>query len=154
VVLLTVVSLVACGIAAFFVLLLRSTDPANERFTYARDVQLRQWNSGDTTRAVADADAPRVALLFFGLSRSLKFTLPSIRQNVIRPLTASGYRPTIFLHTYFDAGTDAQSAEADADEWKLLEPFESSVTSQADFLSSSRCHSACCRASVLNISNP
>ena len=42
----------------------------------------------------------KVAVGFFGITRSLKFTLNSILKNVIRPLEELGYDYKIFLHTY------------------------------------------------------
>lgn len=103
------------------------------------DVIMRSWKANATASAAQDDSAPRVALCFFGLSRSLKFTLPSIQANIIQPLRDSGYRPTVFLHTYDDSSLDEQSKQTQADEWKLLDPFLSVVTSQSDFLQKHRC---------------
>jgi hypothetical protein len=103
------------------------------------DVIMRSWKANTTQAAPLGPTAPRVALCFFGLSRSLKFTLPSIQDNILRPLRESGYRPTVFLHTYEDAALDEQSKGTQADEWRLLDPFESVVTSQEEFLNMHRC---------------
>lgn len=103
-------------------------------------VTIRAWTANTTASATLDETAPRVALCFFGLSRSLKFTLASIEDNILRPLRESGYRPTVFLHTYKDAvSADEQSKQTQADEWKLLNPFQSVVTSQEEFLQTHRC---------------
>lgn len=126
------------------ILFSRPTEPVSDesedpQYT-ASDILLRAWKANATASAFSlDETSPRVALCFFGLSRSLKFTLPSIEDNILRPLRESGYRPTVFLHTYDDAASDEQSKGTGTEEWKLLNPFQSVVTSQEQFLSTHRC---------------
>ena len=87
------------------------------------------------------AEGPRrtnnkhVALAFYGLTRSLRYTMPSIRQNVFAPLRAAGYTYDVYLHTYdLPHLTNERSGEATAlntTEWSLLNPDFHEVTSQA-----------------------
>lgn len=43
---------------------------------------------------------PRVALCFFGLTRSLRWTLPSVRRRLLGVLKEAGMRVDVFVHTY------------------------------------------------------
>lgn len=82
----------------------------------------------------------RVALLVFGLQRSLFLTLPSIKGRIIRPLTDVGYEPTVFVHTFEDVGTaDKHSKGVTGAWWTELRPFSTNVTSQKQFLDAHRC---------------
>ena len=70
----------------------------------------------------------RVAVCFFGLTRSLKFTLGSIEKYIFDPLKNHGIHYDTFLHTY-KMKTPYSNPRAgehdiilDADEYKLLEP--------------------------------
>lgn len=140
-------------IACIYVLFCSPSESASEdagepQYTVS-DITMRKWQANATSSAVLlDETSPRVALCFFGLSRSLQFTLPSIEDNILRPLRESGYNPTVFLHTYDNAESDEQSKGAQADEWKLLNPFQSVVTSQEQFLRSHRCasHATMCHS--------
>ena len=69
----------------------------------------------------------KVAVGFFGITRSLKFTLNSIFKNVIRPLEELGYDYKIFLHTYElnnykNIRTNENYTNIDNEEYKLLNP--------------------------------
>lgn len=69
----------------------------------------------------------KVAVGFFGITRSLKFTIESISKNVIRQLEELGYDYKIFLHTYElnnykNIRTKESSTNMDNDEYKLLSP--------------------------------
>lgn len=86
-----------------------------------------------------NAAAPkRVALLVFGLQRSLFLTLPSIKKRIIRPLTDVGYEPIIFVHQFDSVGTDKHSTGVTGEWWSMLRPFRYNVTSQETFLASHR----------------
>ena len=50
-----------------------------------------------------DSQSKHVALAFFGLTRSLKYTLESIERNIFDVLTDSGHTFDILLHTYAPA---------------------------------------------------
>eukprot|EP00892_Ulva_mutabilis_P003126 jgi/Ulvmu1/12814/UM097_0043.1 len=84
-------------------------------------------------RPPAPSPPPRVALLFFGLTRSLKYTLPSIESNVVGPLREAGVQTDVFLHTYNDTD-DAQSKGTDTTEWRMLHPSKYIITSQQTFI--------------------
>ena len=43
---------------------------------------------------------PKVCIMFFGLLRNLKITLPSIRKNIFIALEKQGYEYDIYIHTY------------------------------------------------------
>jgi hypothetical protein len=70
----------------------------------------------------------KVALCFFGLTRSLKFTLASIQKYLFEPLKNHGIRYDTFLHTYkmkkpySNPRAGEKDLILDADEYKLLEP--------------------------------
>ena len=67
---------------------------------------------------------PRIAIGFFGVSRSLKWTLPSIRENIIEPARQLG-DVRLFAHLYQQAHiTNPRSGEddpLDPEEYRLLE---------------------------------
>ena len=85
------------------------------------------------SRKLLPPEVPRVALLFFGLTRSLKFTLPSIEGNILGPLQELGVQVDIFIHTYNDTD-DASSKHTASDEWRMLRPTAHVITSQELFL--------------------
>lgn len=70
----------------------------------------------------------RVAICFFGLTRSLKYTLPSIEKYIFDPLKNNGIKYSIFLHTYKmnESYTNPRAGETnihlDSTEYKLLKP--------------------------------
>jgi len=70
----------------------------------------------------------KVALCFFGLTRSLKFTLDSIEKCIFDPLKNHGIRYDTFLHTYkmktpySNPRAGEKDLILDTDEYKLLEP--------------------------------
>uniref|UniRef100_A0A6C0AMM1 Uncharacterized protein n=1 Tax=viral metagenome TaxID=1070528 RepID=A0A6C0AMM1_9ZZZZ len=78
----------------------------------------------------------KVAICFFGLTRSLKLTLDSIEKYIFDPLRLHGIRYDIFLHTYKmkTAYSNPRAGEKDlildADEYKLLEPTYHMVESK------------------------
>jgi hypothetical protein len=76
----------------------------------------------------------RVALAFYGLTRSLSYTIDSIRRNIMKPLAEAGYTYDVYLHTYdLQNLANERSGEANplnTTEWKLLEPDFHKITSQ------------------------
>ena len=70
----------------------------------------------------------KVALCFFGLTRSLTMTMASIKQYVFDPLKNNGVQYDIYLHTYKlkDNYTNIRAGETniilDNNEYKLLKP--------------------------------
>ena len=69
----------------------------------------------------------QVAIGFFGITRSLKFTRDSIYKNIFRRLRELGYGYKIFLHTYElnnykNIRTKESSTNIDNEEYKMLNP--------------------------------
>jgi len=70
----------------------------------------------------------KIALLFWGLTRSLKYTINSIKTNIFKPLVDSNIDYDIFLHTFYFDGlfTNKRTKEFDInldfEEYKLLNP--------------------------------
>lgn len=101
---------------------------------------------------VVNSTAPkRVALLFFGLQRSLSLTLLSIQRRVINKLTDVGYEVTVFVHQFEDLGKeDKHSKGVRWKWWTMLRPFDHSLTSQATFLKNHRCASFAVMSCIAN----
>jgi hypothetical protein len=79
-----------------------------------------------------------VAVCFFGLTRSLRHTLPSIRRNIFAPLAQAGFSYDVFLHTYNLTQLTNRRArefdcELDPEEWRLLEPLRYIIDNQKEF---------------------
>lgn len=57
---------------------------------------------------------PQVAVCFFGLTRSLRWTLPSIQRRLLGVLRNSGMKVDVFVHTYqlVEVGTGCASSMA------------------------------------------
>jgi len=70
----------------------------------------------------------RVAMCFFGLTRSLEITLPSIKKYLFEPLINHGIKYDTFLHTYkmktpySNPRAGEKNIILDSNEYKLLEP--------------------------------
>ena len=70
----------------------------------------------------------KVALCFWGLTRSLKYTLQSIQDQIIGPLKKAGIEYKIFLHTfsfrseYHNPRAHETGIKLNFQEYKLLEP--------------------------------
>ena len=71
----------------------------------------------------------KIAICFFGLTRSLKYTIDSIRRNIFQPLQQNKYNYDIYIHTY-----SVKSDTQDPDEFNLLNPDFYSITDQDEFL--------------------
>tara|TARA_B110000114_G_C15096853_1_gene402092 strand:- start:363 stop:1112 length:750 start_codon:yes stop_codon:yes gene_type:complete len=79
-----------------------------------------------------NAEKPKlkVALLFFGITRSLKWTIASIKQNIFEPLKENNIDYDTFMHTYKltsnyinpRANEIMNVSDIDNDEYKLLKP--------------------------------
>lgn len=81
----------------------------------------------------------KVVLLFWGLTRSLKYTLNSIYTNVIKQLHLMNYIVCISIHTYMlDYLTNARSREKnlklDKKEWAYLAPNYYKIEEQQDVI--------------------
>jgi hypothetical protein len=80
----------------------------------------------------------KIAICFFGLTRSLKYTLSSIQTNVLNILSKNNIAYHIYLHTYnLEYLTNERSGEYNVklniNEWKLLKPDFYKITNQDDF---------------------
>lgn len=70
----------------------------------------------------------KIAICFWGLTRSLKFTIDSIKNNIFDELEKKNVTYDKFLHTYYFDGyynnkfAKEKNVELDFDEYKLLEP--------------------------------
>ena len=87
--------------------------------------------SSPTARPTTDSKL-RVAVCFFGLTRSLKITIHSIQAHIFNTLTLAGWEFDVYLHTYNQSSlTNPRSGEINATldpgEWRLLRPKRWSV---------------------------
>jgi len=70
----------------------------------------------------------KVALCFWGLTRSLKFTIDSIREYILKPLDDNNIEYAIFMHTfsmsskYYNPRAGEENIQLDFDEHHLLSP--------------------------------
>lgn len=69
----------------------------------------------------------KIALAFFGLTRSLSYTMPSIRKNILNIFIKNGIEYDIFLHTYQlkqyqNQRTNEKVSNINNEEYKLLSP--------------------------------
>jgi len=70
----------------------------------------------------------KIALIFWGLTRSLKNTFPNLQEKILNHLKKNKIEYKIFLHTYYFEGnlTDRRTGERnvtlDFEEYKLLNP--------------------------------
>ena len=68
----------------------------------------------------------KVALCFWGLTRSLKYTIESIKQNIFQPLDDGHIEYKIFVHTFFfnsiynNPRANERNITLDFDEYSLL----------------------------------
>ncbi|CAM9396563.1 unnamed protein product [Ascophyllum nodosum] len=84
--------------------------------------------------------SPRVAVCFFGLTRSLRWTLPSVRHRLLDVLRESGMSVDTFVHTYDlkevyneRAGEEGIKYSSYVADYAALNPVRSLVTNQDDF---------------------
>lgn len=80
----------------------------------------------------------KICICFYGLVRSLKFTLKSIHDNIIRILITNGYYINIYLHTYNlnvinNKRSNEKNIKLNVNDYKLLEPDFVNITSQTTF---------------------
>ena len=80
----------------------------------------------------------KICICFFGLTRSLKYTHPSINEYILKILIINNYYFDIYLHTYnLDKLTNNRSNEKniklDFNEYKLLNPDYFLINNQCEF---------------------
>jgi hypothetical protein len=77
----------------------------------------------------------RYALCFYGLTRSLNWTLPTISHHIMAPILKHGHSYDIFIHTYHlrdvvNERANEQGTYTHGDDYKMLEATRALVTSQ------------------------
>jgi hypothetical protein len=79
----------------------------------------------------------KVALCFYGLTRSLKYTYDSINQNILNELKNANIDYDIILHTYdlkyLKLKRSNEDTVLDTNEWKLLKPDSIKIDNQDKF---------------------
>ena len=93
---------------------------------------------GDCLYKHVEKNVKKVALCFFGLTRSLKYTINSIQKNILDVLKDNDIEYTIYLHTYDLEKLDLKRSQEnncklDIHEYKLLKPDYIQITHQEDF---------------------
>lgn len=92
------------------------------------------------TTWAANSQNVTVAVLLYGLSRSMEFTVASIRKNILSELSRGGIAYSLFIDGILvnDRITNARSneynASYDISEWSALAPKVMSVTVHEEFL--------------------
>ena len=81
----------------------------------------------------------KVAIGFFGITRSLKYTIDSIKTNIFDVLTENNIDYDIFMHTYFLKSYENKRAgektnKIDNEEYKLLSPKYLKIDDQDDII--------------------
>ena len=70
----------------------------------------------------------KIALCFWGLTRSLKYTIDSIKKNILQPLDDGNIEYKIFVHSfsfnsiYNNPRAEERNITLDFDEYILLNP--------------------------------
>ena len=78
----------------------------------------------------------RIALGFWGITRSLKYTIQSIKQHIIEPMQKQNIEIIIYMHTYSvkstynNIRTNELHIQLDNDEYKLLNPHYIQIDDQ------------------------
>ena len=79
----------------------------------------------------------KVAVCFYGLTRSLKYTIDSINTNILKKLDEAGIEYDIILHTYdlkhLKLKRSGEDNKLDVTEWKLLKPKYYKIDNQDQF---------------------
>ena len=91
------------------------------------------WFAIQLPEGGGDGDRPvHVAVCFFGLTRSLRYTVDSIRSNVLDELALAGIRYTVYLHTHnvtrvFNPRAKEFNVKIDPSIYHLLHPAKAMV---------------------------
>lgn len=82
----------------------------------------------------------KVALCFFGITRSLEYTVDSIKNNIFNVLKENDIDYDIFMHTYFlssyenKRAGESKTTNINNDEYKLLSPDYLKIDNQDDII--------------------
>lgn len=91
-------------------------------------------DSNTTADTSSKPKAKRVAIAFYGLTRSLKYTIQSIRENIFEKLTEVGFEYHVYVHTYsldrIESTRSGESASLNKTEWTLLDADFHKITNQ------------------------
>ena len=67
-----------------------------------------------------------IAIVYWGLNRSLKYTLPSIQKNIFTPLQNANISYDSYMHTYkvknYENFRTGEKGDLDFEQYKLLQP--------------------------------
>lgn len=78
-----------------------------------------------------------IAICFYGLTRSLKYTIKNIEQNIFKPLKDANINYDVILHTYdlkhIKSKRSKENNKLDTNEWKLLKPNYYQIDNQDEF---------------------
>ena len=79
----------------------------------------------------------RFAICFFGLTKSLKHTIESIKTNILNELDNNNIEYDIYIHTYnlknIYSNRNKENTELNINEYKLLNPSHYKIENQDDF---------------------
>ena len=81
---------------------------------------------------------PRVAVIFFGLTRSLRSVYPNLKERLFDPLSAAGHTYDCFVHTYHLPNTyinpwsKERETNYDNDAWKIVNPRKVKIDVQSE----------------------
>ena len=80
----------------------------------------------------------KIAICFFGLTRSLKYTISSIETYIFNVLKEHNIDYDVYLHTYdlthiSNKRSEEKNCPLDTEEWKLLNPTAHKITNQDEF---------------------
>ena len=87
-----------------------------------------------------NTDPIKVALSFFGITRSLKYTIDSINKQILNVFKDENIKFDIFLHTYtiknsyVNKRTKEKKKDVDNEEYKLLNPTYKQIDVQEDIM--------------------
>lgn len=88
----------------------------------------------------------KVALAFWGLTRSLKYTIKSIKENILEELKKNNIEYHIYVHTYSTSKpynndrAKEKNIKLNNNEYKLLDPYFSFVDSQDNIRKNLKLH--------------
>lgn len=107
---------------------LRSRDrPARPSVKLRQMIQSKKEEESSCLDSTRSPPSKRVAICFFGLTRSLKYTIDSIRTFLLDPLLLAGIAYDVYVHTYnssivFSPRAGERNLNIEWSDYKLLHP--------------------------------